>query len=241
MLYEAIHVACWPFSRIFYRFKVYGSSNIPREGGMIIASNHASFYDPLLVANAVTTRSLNFMAKEELFKIPVFGLICRLVHAVPIRRGSFDRRVIGGFEQMAKRNRRGLILFPEGTRSPDGALGKPRRGVGALCRAAKVPVIPARILGTYEAWPRWRLFPRMLGRIEVIFGPPVEWSDEKLDASGDPSGALATLIMEKIAKLDSPHNLLPLGFWQGYRNILGKILRNLAAWFGKPGIERVDE
>jgi 1-acyl-sn-glycerol-3-phosphate acyltransferase len=241
VLYEVIHLISWPISRVFYGFRVYGAHHVPSRGGMILASNHASFLDPLLVASAVTTRTVNFMAKEELFKIPVFGLVCRLVHAVPIRRGSLDRRVLESFKGLARRSQHGLLVFPEGTRTSDGSLKRARRGVGALCRAASVPVVPARIQGTYEVWPRWRLLPRLFGEIEVIFGPPVEWSDEELDASGDPSGALATLIMEKIAKLHTPENSSPMGFWQGYRNVFRKIGHNFLTWarLRRPGDENV--
>lgn len=168
-------------------------------------------------------RVVYFMAREDLFRIPVLGWYIRQVHALPIRRGDLNRGTLTWFEQLVKGAGYALMVFPEGTRTADGALGEPRRGIGAICRAAHVPIIPTLIKGTYEAWPRWRRLPKLSGKIEVRFGPPVQWSDAELNATGDPSGALVRLIMKRITELHTTHEP-PLGFWKGYSQVLRRLV-----------------
>ncbi len=235
MLYRLFHILAWPFARWRLRFAARGTRHVPATGGVILAANHASFADPILIGCAVTSRPIFFMAKEELFRVPVFGFVIRLVNALPIRRGGVNRRALEEFAGLTRDGSRALLVFPEGTRTTDGSLGPAKRGVGALCRAARVPIIPTLILGTYELWPRWRLFPRWRGRIEVRFGAPVQWSDDELNASGDPSGALATLIMKRISQLHARYDP-PVGFGAGS----GAFLRRPTAVAGGPGDEARD-
>jgi 1-acyl-sn-glycerol-3-phosphate acyltransferase len=219
VLYRAIHAAAWPLLAWSVRFKVRGARHVPPSGGVVLAANHASVLDPVVIGNAVTRRPLSFMAKEELFRIPVFGRLIRRVNAVPIRRGVVDRTAMAEFGRLLRVEGRALLVFPEGTRTSDGSLGEARRGVAALCLAARVPVIPVLVTGTFEMWPRGRRFPRWHGRIEVRFGPPVQWSDRELNASGDPSTALAKRIMERIASLRTTEEPAH-GFWDGYREVI---------------------
>ena len=219
MLYRLIQFLAWPVVRGWFRLAVRGTEHVPARGGAIIAVNHASYADPPLLGCALTTRPVHFMAKEELFRIPLMGRFIRANNALPIRRGVVNRRAMEEFRRLVHDRGGALLVFPEGTRTPDGRLGEARRGVGALCRAAGVPIIPALITGSYAYWPRWRRLPRLRGRIEVRFGPPVQWADDELNAAGDPSGALATLIMKRISELHDTTGPA-LGFWEGYRNIL---------------------
>jgi len=207
--------------RTLWGLRVAGLQNIPKEGGFIIASNHASYLDPPFLGVSCTMRSVGYMAKAELFSNPLFGAFIRFLGAIPIRRGAADRNMFKTFGEALRQRKLGLIVFPEGTRSADGALGAPRRGIGALCREAGVPVVPAYIRGSYEVWPRQRLFPRLGGRIEVRFGNPVEWSDGELAASGDLNGALADLIMKKIEGLRMTEGKT-LSFLETFRSILAK-------------------
>lgn len=217
--YRLTHMVMWWLFRVIYRFRSRGAHRVPASGGVVIAANHASFMDPPMVACALVHRTLTFMARDDLFRVPFLGSFIRRVFALPIRRGKLNRTAMADFEAVLREDGCALLAFPEGTRSPDGNLGKPRRGLAAICRAAGVPVIPTLVLGTYEAWPRQALLPKLMGRIEVRFGPPVEWDDKELNATGDPNGALATLIMKRIAELHATPEA-PLGFWKGYRQVL---------------------
>lgn len=223
LVYNLTHLIFWPVFRFLYGLTVQGGHHIPHTGGMVLAVNHASFLDPPVVGCAMGHRVVYFMAREDLFRIPLLGWYMRQAHALPIRRGGFSRTTLKWFEQLLKDSGYALMVFPEGTRTADGTLGKPRRGIGAICRAAQVPIIPALVQGTYEAWPRWRRLPKLFGKIEVRFGPPVQWSDDELNATGDPSGALARLIMKRIAELHTTHET-PLGFWKGYKQVLRRLV-----------------
>jgi 1-acyl-sn-glycerol-3-phosphate acyltransferase len=219
VLYHLTRLALWVWLKAVYGLRIRGLRHVPTEGGAILASNHASYLDPPVVAAALLTRQTCFMAKEELFRFPPFAGFIRAYNAVPVKRGAIGRGTLESFVGLLRQEGRVLLMFPEGTRSTDGSLGPAKRGVGALCRMAKVPVVPILVTGTREVMPRGRLLPRPWGRIEVRFGPPVEWSDDELDASGDPSGALAARMMEEIRKLyDSDEPLL--GFREGLRQVI---------------------
>ena len=209
---------------MLYRLRVYGADHVPASGGVVLAANHASFLDPPMIACAVPVRPLSFMAKAELFRVPVFGAFIRALYAVSVVRRGLTRVQLGEFSSMVRDRGMALAVFPEGTRSPDGTLGPAHRGVGAICRMAGVPVIPVLISGTWGAWPRFRLLPRPFGRIEVRFGPPVQWNNEELNATGDASGALAARIMSRIADLQDRQEA-PLGWLEGFRRLLVRAVR----------------
>jgi 1-acyl-sn-glycerol-3-phosphate acyltransferase len=219
--YRIARRICRGFLWVLYRFHSSGIENIPRKGGFVLASNHASYYDPVLLASANTVRQVHFMAKEELFKVPLFGRLILSLGALPIKRGGADRNLFRTFGELLKTRDIALVVFPEGTRTADGTLGSAKRGVGALCLAAGVPVIPAFIRGSYEVWPRFRKLPRLRGDIEVRFGPPIQWSDGEFDASGDANRALADLILKKIEELNMTEGKT-LGFQETNRTNLKK-------------------
>jgi len=217
--YRLTHFAFWLIFTIVYGLRIRGMRHVPKTGGVILASNHASHFDPPVIAAACISRDLSFMAKEELFRFRPFGAFIGAYNAIPVKRGAFDRRALAFFTRWLREEGRVLLMFPEGTRTTDGSLGEAKRGVGALCRFAKVPVVPVLVTGTYGIYPKGRLIPRLWGRIEVRFGPPVEWSDDELAASGDPSGALAARMMEEIRKLyDSDEPLL--GVREGLKQVI---------------------
>lgn len=143
------------------RRRVIGSENIPKEGGVIIAPNHVSFADPPLTGSSMK-RPLYFMAKQELFDIPVLGFLIRRTNAFPVKRGQQD---VGAFRMALKLLKAGkaVLMFPEGTRSKDGNFGRPRAGVGMIACTAQVPVVPVRLVNSNH----------IFKGITVIFGKPV--------------------------------------------------------------------
>src|SRR5947208_7640122 len=142
----------------YFRWRVYHPERLPVTGPVILASNHASFIDPPLVGAGVQ-RELNYLARKSLFRLPVAGAILRAVNAVPVDRAGggaaglraiLDRLLAGG----------GIILFPEGTRSPNGELQKAKSGIGLTVIKSDAPVVPVRVFGTFQALNRHQSIPR---------------------------------------------------------------------------------
>ena len=155
---------------ILCRLEVEGLENIPESGGVILAPNHISHLDPPLVAAAVR-RPVYFMAKRELFSVPVLGWIIRRTHAFPVSRGGADRKAIRQAQELLQRGNV-LVMFPEGTRSPDGRLQAGELGPAMIAARARVPVVPMAITGANRALPRGSVFFRP-AKIRVKIGNPI--------------------------------------------------------------------
>ncbi len=160
---------------LLFQTKGYGLENIPPTGPFVVASNHASFLDPYLIGFTSIQREVGFMAKEELFKVPLFGSIIRYCGAFPVKRGTRDEDAIQKFQDFLHSGKP-LVIFPEGTRTLTGELQPAKKGVGMLLYNAKVPVIPAYIGGTFHCWPKGKLLPRP-GKTFVTYGPPIPLDD----------------------------------------------------------------
>lgn len=152
-------------------WRVWGRDLIPHAGGLIVASNHISFWDPPLIG-AILPREVHYLAKEELFSNPLFGAVIRSYNAIPIRRGMVD---LSGMARAVETLRRGgaMMMFPEGTRMRDGKLHPARPGVGMMAVNAGVPVVPCYISGSDRPG-RWLL---RRGRVRVTFGAPLTWQE----------------------------------------------------------------
>jgi 1-acyl-sn-glycerol-3-phosphate acyltransferase len=161
--------------KLYFRPAVRGVGHIPPSGPFVVASNHASVLDPYMIGYASKRRQVGFMAKEELFRIPVFGWCIRIWGAFPVRRGSLDEAGIQRFYDFIHRDKP-VTIFPEGTRTPDGEVHEGKKGVGMLLQKVRVPVVPVYVGGTFAAWPKGRAFPRPVG-LSVTFGPPVPLED----------------------------------------------------------------
>ncbi len=154
-------------------------------GGVVIASNHQSYLDPVLLG-AGTSRPLSFMARDTLFRNPLFGPLIRGVHAFPVRRDGVGKE---GLKEAVRRLKAGeaVVVFPEGTRSKDGQVGPIREGAGLLARLASVPVVPAAV-DTFRAWPRKRAYP-LPAPLKVAYGKAIPAERFRQD----PDGARAEL------------------------------------------------
>lgn len=136
------------YLKLLYSVKIEGIENLPDDGGYLLVSNHKSNYDPLLIA-AFTPVQLTFMAKQELFKIPVLGFLLKKFGAFPIKRGAGDLgamriaiKILGGGGK--------LLMFPEGTRCrEEGKLLPGKPGAALLAHKAKVKIVPVGISGSY--------------------------------------------------------------------------------------------
>jgi 1-acyl-sn-glycerol-3-phosphate acyltransferase len=194
------HLLTGWFASLYFRFRTVGLEHIPRKGPFVLACNHVSFLDPYLCGMGCRTREVGFMAKEELFRIPVFSWFIRTSGAFPIKRGTYDSDAFSVFFDRI-RDGRPVTVYPEGTRSLDGGLQRGKRGIGMLLHKAKVPVLPAYLHGSYQAWPKGRRLPRP-HRVTLFIGTPVPL-DELMQAppSREVQQAVSDRVMKAIAGL----------------------------------------
>lgn len=157
-------------SLFMFRIRSFGHEVIPARGPGLLLSNHQSNLDPVLIGLA-TTRGLNYMARETLFRHRALGWLMRSLDGFPIDREGTG---LGGVKETLRRLKQGqiVVLFPEGTRSRDGQVQAIKPGFCAMARRAGVTLYPAAIDGAFQAWPRQRAFPRR-GVIHLCFGTPI--------------------------------------------------------------------
>jgi 1-acyl-sn-glycerol-3-phosphate acyltransferase len=178
---------------LIYRLRVEGRENVPASGPVILACNHQSNFDPPLVGSSIRQRNLDFIAKVELFKWPLSWVI-RGLNSIPVKGDGGDT---GSIKEVIARLERGraTLIFPEGSRTPDGEIKEFQRGVMLLVKRAKCPVVPCAIEGPFKAWPRGRALPTPFAGapFRLKFGKPI--AHEELMALGN-DGALARLRRE---------------------------------------------
>jgi 1-acyl-sn-glycerol-3-phosphate acyltransferase len=200
----------WLFFRACFRFyfgwRVYNPERVPLEGPIILAANHASYIDPPLVGSGVR-RAINYLARENLFDVPIVSFWLRHWMVVPVDREGggakglkaiLDRLLAGG----------AIILFPEGTRTRNGKLQPARSGIGLTVIKSEAPVVPVRVFGTYQAYGRHVRFPRPK-RVAVKYGPLMKFESLRAEAKVCTKPRLKEIyqqvadeIMSAIAKLE---------------------------------------
>ncbi|MHB8074932.1 lysophospholipid acyltransferase family protein [Desulfosporosinus fructosivorans] len=146
-------------------WNIQGVENIPAEGPVILAINHQSIWDPLVAASSLP-RKVSFMAKEELFSIPVLGKVFSKLGAFPVKRGQGDMNAIRQSLAILKEGSV-LGLFPEGTRSKNGEIQKGLPGMVLLMEKSKATVVPVKVYGTRK------LLTKGWGNIAVVVGKPM--------------------------------------------------------------------
>ena len=163
----------------YFRWRAFGAENVPLQGGVILASNHASFLDPPLVG-AGLKRGINFLARESLFRFPIMGAVLRSWNVVPVDREGGGAK---GLKNILDRllNGAGIILFPEGTRTKDGQLQPARSGIGLTVIKSTAPVVPVRVFGTFAAYGRNHKFPQP-HRLVVKYGRPMNFEALRAEA-----------------------------------------------------------
>jgi len=157
---------------MFFRGDVAGREHLPNQGAFLIAANHASHLDPPMIG-AHVARQLCFFARKTLWEGALASWWLDAVGTIPVDRdGGQD---IAGLKRVLRAldAGRAMILFPEGTRSPDGLLQAPKPGVGFIVCKTQVPVVPARIFGSFEAFGKGARLPRLGTPLHVVFGPPI--------------------------------------------------------------------
>lgn len=153
-----------------FRLRIEGVEHVPARGPLVLACNHASHLDPLVLANCAN-RPVAFMAKEELFDIPLLGRLIRLYGAFPVRRGSGDRAALRA-ALLALEADWAVGVFLGGTRTEDGRIQTPQLGAALVAARAKAPLLPVAIAGTALILPKGASLPR-LHAVTVRFGLPL--------------------------------------------------------------------
>ncbi|RJQ32418.1 MAG: 1-acyl-sn-glycerol-3-phosphate acyltransferase [Peptococcaceae bacterium] len=164
MFYRFIRLTCRMLLFFMRRWEVHGKEHIPAAGGLVVAANHTSYWDPPVVG-CITERPVYFMAKSELFAIPLIGTSIKRLGAFPVHRNSLDRAAVRtALKYLAEGKVVGI--FPEGTRSHTGELLQPYLGAAMLVLKSNVPVLPVAISGSRGVW----------GKVRVFIGKPLYFS-----------------------------------------------------------------
>jgi 1-acyl-sn-glycerol-3-phosphate acyltransferase len=156
-VYWLVRALFQPFFHLYFRMARIGREHIPSEGPVIVAANHRSFLDPFVIAT-MARRPMYYVAKKELFRQRWLAWILNALGAFPVDRGAADAESIGTAKAILARGDI-VLIFPEGTRTRPGSLGRPKRGVGRLALETGAPVVPVAVIGTEAVRRGWRVRP----------------------------------------------------------------------------------
>lgn len=170
------HVFLGPLLKVLYRPRARGLENVPADGPVILAANHVSFMDSLFIP-LVLKRRVVYLGKSDYFDSAKTRWFFKMVNVIPVKRDggtAGEAAIRAGVSELE----RGLCvgIYPEGTRSPDGRLYRGKTGVARMALLANAPVVPVGVFGTRELQPPERRMPKLSGRVQVVFGKPLEFS-----------------------------------------------------------------
>jgi 1-acyl-sn-glycerol-3-phosphate acyltransferase len=185
---------------VFFRLRVIGKENVPRSGPVIVASNHVSYLDPILVGVSLPRR-LNYLAKEEIFKNRFFSWFLGKLQAFPVSRGRVGPSTIRNTLQLMEQGR-ALLLFPEGTRGDGRNFLKAKSGIGIIAERSGAAIIPAYVHGAEKVLPRGsRMF--RLHPVTVCFGSPFLLSSSSFESEGGKKKAYGELGERVMGQIES--------------------------------------
>ena len=186
-------------ARLFFRFRILHRERVIQTGPVIVAMNHQSFLDPPLAGNACD-RAIYFLAKRSLMNAPVLGWLLPKLNVIPVDLEGNDRSALKALIRILRAGECALV-FPEGSRTPDGNLQAAEPGVGLVIAKTGAPVVPMRIFGAFDAWPiggqlgLWR-------KITIVVGEPLYFSPADLESRDkDRYRRLGQRVMDAIAQL----------------------------------------
>ena len=188
-------------ARTLFGYRAFGQENIIEDGPAIMAANHASYFDPPLVG--ITCKSeLYFLARKTLFDLPLLGPLISRVNALPVDLSKGDLSALRTVIHLLKDGKR-TVIFPEGTRSLNGQIQQARPGIGMIIARTLVPVVPMRIFGSFEAWPKGgKIKPHP---ITVVVGKPLRFAKEDFATSNRETYQKASeRVLATIAAIEMP-------------------------------------
>jgi len=199
LFYRFAQLLSWLYFKFFHRLEVIGLEKIPSSGSFILASNHQSYFDPPALGCKLP-RNLHYFARDSLFFWPL-GFLIRNLNSIPVNRSQLDlatlKRVLKVLQQGDP-----LLVFPEGTRSPDGQIHSGKKGIGLLLAKSQTDVLPARIRGGNKVLGKGMLIPRIGRKLVVSYGPIIRF--EELDpGKSDPLRyeTIANRVLDVIGKI----------------------------------------
>ena len=195
--YRLAQFLSYCYLKCFHRFEVKGLGNVPPKGGFILACNHLSYLDPPAVGCRIP-RNLHYFARDSLFFGPL-GLLITKLNSIPVNRDQLDLGTLRKVLTVLKGGEP-VLVFPEGTRSPDGTLQKSQKGLGLLVHKSGVPVLPARLHGSFEILGKGKLFPRIGKKLYLNIGSPI-LSEKLFFDSSDRYQKISDLVMHEIEGL----------------------------------------
>ncbi|SFK92259.1 1-acyl-sn-glycerol-3-phosphate acyltransferase [Paenibacillus sp. 1_12] len=187
MLYSTLRALFHFIFRLIFRLKVIGIENIPEDKPVILCANHTSNMDPPLLGSPLVSRRVHYMAKAELFDLPVLGWVLPRISAFPVKRGGVSKESIRLSLQLLQDNQI-LGIFPEGSRSNAGGIGK--KGAASLALKSGAVVIPSAIVGGYKPF----------RKMTLVYGKPLDIS-EFADSGSSGAEEATNRIMEAIREL----------------------------------------
>lgn len=197
--YHFFHIVMRPLFKALFKLRIYGVENVPSKGGVMLMINHASYLDPIFIGGAVK-RNLHYMARSTLFRPGIIDKFLRSLNAFPVHLGSSDRAAIKNAMKLLDDGKL-LLIFPEGTRSQDGSLGKAQDGIGFIAYRTNACVIPVFLDGTQNALPRKAKMIKST-KITVSFGEPLDMDKYRnSEASRETYAMIGEAVMSGIAKL----------------------------------------
>ena len=183
--------------KVLGKLESHGNENIPRQGGILILCNHQSYLDPFIVGSAAN-RELHFMARHDSFEMPLIGPLIAAHNAYPVRRATADRAALRRTISLLKSGKV-VLIFPEGTRSVDGTLGKAHGGVSFIAHNAGVPAIPAYVRGNILPRNAKWIHPAQL---TVTFGTPIDFTEvQQIEDKRELYRQMGEQIMQEIADI----------------------------------------
>lgn len=207
MVYKISRSIAKVIARFYFRVRVVGREHIPQTGPCLLVANHASFLDPFVIG-AAAPRTIHYITYAFFYYHPVCHWFCKRAHCIPIKKEGND---VSALKQTLRLLKQGEIvgIFPEGARSKDGKIGKTEPGTALIALKSNVPILPAGIQGTYEAFPKGAKFPKPR-QITISFGRPFFLTDyicnaEKMNTELQQQAMYA--IMKKIAELCGQQNV----------------------------------
>jgi 1-acyl-sn-glycerol-3-phosphate acyltransferase len=189
-------------AKLFFGFRIVHRERMIQTGPVILATNHQSFFDPPLAGNAAD-RAIYFLAKKSLMDVPILGWLLPRLNVIPVNLERGDRSALKALIRVLSAGDCALV-FPEGTRTPDGNLQPAEPGLGLIIAKTRAPVVPMRIFGAYDAWPiggKMRLGPK----ITIVVGEAIHFSEADFEGSGkDLYTRLSQRVMDAIAAIKLP-------------------------------------